>query len=210
NPAILRAAELPIGPATVATILTAVFGSLLMGLYANRPIAVAPYMGENAFLAYGLAALGIGWELRLGAVFVSGRAFVVITLLGIRKWLADSISPSMKHSFAVGIGLFLAFLGLYETGIVTSPLAGMSVPSGVLSRPPVPVKLGDLRDTKVILAIIGFLITMILMCRGVKSAILLGMILTGVAGYALGVAEKPTGLLACPFLRAHDLPPISP
>src|SRR5689334_5271412 len=72
NPAILQAAGIPPGPSTVATILTAVFGSLLMGLYANRPIAVAPYMGENAFIAFGLASLGIGWQLRLGAVFVSG------------------------------------------------------------------------------------------------------------------------------------------
>src|SRR5215468_1737513 len=89
NPAILQYAGLPIGPSTVATILTAVFGSLLMGLYANRPLAVAPYMGENAFLAFGLAALGIGWQLRLGAVFVAGLVFVVITLLRIRTWLAD-------------------------------------------------------------------------------------------------------------------------
>src|SRR5215475_9713398 len=138
NPAILEHAGLPVGPSTVATILTAVFGSLLMGLYANRPIAVAPYMGENAFLAFGLATLGIGWQLRLGAVFVSGLVFLLITLLRIRTWLADSISSSMKHSFAVGIGLFLAFLGLYQTGIVTS------------SNPPVPVKRGDHRDTRVL------------------------------------------------------------
>src|SRR5438445_13825716 len=98
NPAILKAAGIPTGPSTVATILTAVFGSLLMGLYANRPIAVAPYMGENAFIAFGLTALGIGWEQRLGAVFVSGLAFLVITLLHVRSWLANSISPSLKYS----------------------------------------------------------------------------------------------------------------
>src|SRR5512147_375001 len=79
NPAILEFAGIPSGPSTVATILTAAFGTLLMGLYANRPIAVAPYMGENAFIAFGLAAFGIGWQLRLGAVFVSGIAFLVIT-----------------------------------------------------------------------------------------------------------------------------------
>src|SRR6266478_4265401 len=88
NPAILSFAGIPRGPSTVATILTAVFGSLLMGLYANRPIAVAPYMGENAFIAFTLTALGIGWQLSLGAVFVSGLAFVLITLLGLRTWLA--------------------------------------------------------------------------------------------------------------------------
>src|SRR5512135_3536955 len=79
NPAILSFAGIPVGPSTVATILAAVFGSLLMGLYANRPIAVAPYMGENAFVAFGLAALGIGWQQRLGAVFISGVVFLAIT-----------------------------------------------------------------------------------------------------------------------------------
>src|SRR5438067_1518526 len=125
NPAILAAAGLPTGPSTVATILVAVVGTLLMGLYAKRPIAVAPYMGENAFIAFGLAALGVTWQQRLGAVFVSGIVFLIITLAGIRTWLAEPISPSMKHSFAVGIGLFLAFIGLNETGIVT---AGTGVP----------------------------------------------------------------------------------
>ena len=85
NPAILSFAGIPVGPSSVATILSAVFGSLMMGLYANRPIAVAPYMGENAFIAFGLAALGIGWQQRLGVVFVGGALFVVITLLGIRS-----------------------------------------------------------------------------------------------------------------------------
>src|SRR5436190_7143967 len=99
NPAILQFAGLPVGPSTVATILVAAVGCLLMGLYANRPLAVAPYMGENAFLAFGLTALGIGWQLRLGAVFVSGILFLALTLLGVRTWLARAISPSLKHSF---------------------------------------------------------------------------------------------------------------
>src|SRR3972149_5492338 len=75
-------------------------------------IAVAPYMGENAFIAFGLAALGITWQERLGAVFVSGVLFLLITVLGLRAWLAESISTSLKHSFAVGIGLFLSLIGL--------------------------------------------------------------------------------------------------
>src|SRR4029434_6134913 len=92
NPAILSFAGIPAEPSTVATILTAVFGSLLMGLYANRPLAVAPYMGENAFVAFGLAAMGIGWQLRLGAAFVSGIIFVLITVLRLRSWLSRAIS----------------------------------------------------------------------------------------------------------------------
>src|SRR5919109_2499861 len=90
KPPILQFAGLPVGPSTVATVLVAVFGCLLMGLYANRPLAVAPYMGENAFIAFGLTALGIGWQLRLGAVFVSGLLFALLSLLRLRTWLADS------------------------------------------------------------------------------------------------------------------------
>src|SRR6266852_6308620 len=133
NPAILShaklegEAELPLGAITVATILSAMVGTLLMGWYANRPLAVAPYMGENAFIAFRLTALQTGWAERIGAVFVSGAAFVLLTLCGLRSWLANSISTSMKHSFAVGIGLFLMLIGMYMTGIVTSFVTGMRV-----------------------------------------------------------------------------------
>lgn len=211
NPAILQFAGLPIGPSTVATILTAVFGSLLMGLYANRPIAVAPYMGENAFIAFGMASMGVGWELRLGAVFVSGLAFLLITLLGVRSWLANSISPSMKHSFAVGIGLFLAFLGLYQTGIVTSFVEGMPTPQTekFLAKPDVPVKLGNIHDMKVVLAIFGFVITTILLCWRVTGAILLGIVTTAVAGYLVGVGEAPAAFVAMPFTGDYDLSAIA-
>jgi AGZA family xanthine/uracil permease-like MFS transporter len=211
NPAILEAAGIPRGPGTVATILTAVFGCLLMGLYANRPLAVAPYMGENAFIAYGLTALGIGWEQRLGAVFVSGAVFVVITVLGVRTWLADSISTSMKHSFGVGIGLFLAFIGLYETGIVTSFVAGMPAQAlveparGLLRAPAVPVRIGNLRDPRVLLAVFGFVVMAVLLVRRVKGAILLGIAATGIAGYALGLGQAPRGVATLPFRETYDL-----
>ena len=210
NPAILQFAGLPPGPSTVATILTAAFGSLLMGLYANRPLAVAPYMGENAFLAFGLATLGVGWELRLGTVFVAGVVFVVLTLARLRSWLANALSPSLKHSFAVGIGLFLAFIGLYECGIVTSFVEGMPVPAGPMTpKPDVPVKIGNLGDTRVLLAIGGFVLTTALACRRVRGAILIGMVATAAAGYALGVGKAPTGVAAVPFVGEYDLSPIA-
>ena len=212
NPAILQFAGLPVGPSTVATILVAVFGCLLMGLYANRPLAVAPYMGENAFLAFGLTAMGVGWQLRLGAVFVAGLVFVVITLLRVRTWLADAISPSMKHSFAAGIGLFLAFIGLYQTGIVTSFVDGAPAPppgTDLIPKPPVPVKLGDLRDLKVLLAVFGFLVTAALLCRRVKGALLIGIAVTAAAGYAAGVGSAPAGVVALPFTGEYSLSPIA-
>jgi len=196
NPAILGFAGLPAGPATVATILVAVFGTLLMGLYANRPIAVAPYMGENAFIAFGLAALGVSWPQLLGIVFVSGLLFLAITLLGIRAWLADAISPSLKHSFAVGIGLFLALIGLYESGIVTS------------GAPAVPLKIGDLHDPRVLLAMLGFLVMTVLLQRRVRGALLIGIALTAVLGQALGLGEAPKGVLALPFAGEYSLGPL--
>jgi len=196
NPAILKAAGLPVGASTVATILVAALGSILMGIYANRPIAVAPYMGENAFIAFGLAALGVTWQQRLGTVFVSGVLFLIITLFGLRAWLARSISASLKYSFAAGIGLFLAFIGLTETGIVVSGTG-------------VPVKIGDLRSAEVLLAIVGFIVIMALLQRRVRGAILIGIVATAAAGVLLGVAKAPRGLFAMPFRGEYSLAPIA-
>ena len=213
NPAILSFAGIPTGPSTVATIVTAVFGTLLMGLYANRPIAVAPYMGENAFVAFGLAAIGATWPQMLGAVFVSGLVFLAITLLGVRAWLAEALSPSLKHSFAVGIGLFLALIGLYETGIVTSGAAGMppaalTAPGGLLRAPDVPLRIGELRDPRVLLAVLGFLLIVVLLQRRVRGALLVGMAATAVIGVLAGHGEAPRALAAMPFTGELSLAPL--
>jgi AGZA family xanthine/uracil permease-like MFS transporter len=211
NPAILAFAGLPTGASTVATILAAVFGSLLMGVYANRPIAVAPYMGENAFIAFGLTAMGIAWPQALGAVFVSGVLFLLLTLTGIRAWMADAISASLKHSFAAGIGLFMALIGLYEAGIVTSFVTGLPsqalVSPGALTlrAPDVPLKLGDLRDPQVLLAVFGFLLITTLQQRRVRGAILFGMAVTGALGMALGFGTIPEHVMALPFTGDYSL-----
>jgi AGZA family xanthine/uracil permease-like MFS transporter len=215
NPAILEKAGIPKGPSTVATILAAIFGTLLMGLYANRPIAVAPYMGENAFIAFGLMAFGITWQQRLGAVFVSGAVFALITLCGIRTWLARSISTSMKHSFAVGIGFFLALIGLYETGIVTSEVTGKTpqslslLPNGMLASPGVPLKIGQLGEPAVLLAILGFLLIVVMLYWRVPGALLLGIVGTAVVGSLLGVGEAPSAVFAWPFVGEYDLSAIA-
>jgi AGZA family xanthine/uracil permease-like MFS transporter len=213
NPAILAFAGIPIGPSTVATILTAAFGTLLMGLYANRPIAVAPYMGENAFVAFGLAAIGATWPQMLGAVFVSGLVFLAITLLGVRSRLAEAISPSLKHSFAVGIGLFLALIGLYETGIVTSAAAGMApaaltAPGGLLRAPDVPLRLGAIGEPRVLLAVLGFLLIVVLLQRRVRGALLLGIAATAVIGVLAGHGEAPKAVAALPFTGELTLAPL--
>jgi len=211
NPAILAFGGLPTGPSTVATILAAIFGSTLMGFYANRPIAVAPYMGENAFIAFGLTAMGIAWPQALGAVFVSGALFLLLTLAGIRAWMAEAISSSMKHSFVAGIGLFMALIGLYESGIVTSFVAGLppqalvSPGTATLRAPDAPLKLGNLRDPQVLLAILGFVIIMALQQRRVRGAILLGMATTGALGLSLGFGRMPQHFMALPFTGDYPL-----
>lgn len=215
NPAILAFAGIPVGPSTVATILTAVVGCSLMGLIANRPIAVAPYMGENAFIAFGLATLGIGWEQRLGAVFVSGVLFLIITVIGLRGWLANAVPAGLKHSFAVGIGLFLAFIGLYETGIVTSFVAGMPAQAlqtnaqGLFMAPAVPVKLGHLHDPQVLLAVGGFMLMMVLMIRRVRGALLIGIVVTALLGGLLGFGTAPKAIAALPFTGDYNLSAIA-
>ncbi|MFH1145275.1 MAG: NCS2 family permease [Candidatus Eisenbacteria bacterium] len=217
NPAILTAAGIPVGPSTIATILTAGFGTILMGLVANRPIGVAPYMGENAFIAYGLTALGIGWQLRIGAVFVSGVIFLLVTVLKIRGWLANSLSPTMKYSFAVGVGLLLALVGLNDTGIIKSyaigkpPLAlfppkipcdcTTPIPAGGI---PVPVEIGSLSSGPVLLAIAGILLMTVLIVRRVPGALLLGIVLTALAGIGLGFGRAPEGILALPKWSGPD------
>lgn len=215
NPAILSFAGIPAGPSTVATILTAVAGCVLMAFLANRPIAVAPYMGENAFIAFGLATLGISWEQRIGAVFVSGAVFLMVTLLGIRGWLANAVPAGLKHSFAAGIGLFLAFIGLYETGIVTSFVAGMPPQAlqagadGLLAAPAVPVKIGRLADPQVLLAVFGFVVMTALMARKVRGALLIGMALTAFIGALCGFAPAPRAVVALPFTGDYSLAPIA-
>jgi AGZA family xanthine/uracil permease-like MFS transporter len=197
NPAIfVQSDQIPAGPLTVATILVAVFGSLLMGLYANRPLAVAPYMGENAFIAFVLMGMGITYAERLGTVFISGVIFLIITVLKLRTWLANSISTSMKYSFAVGIGLFLAFVGLKATGIVV-PGKG------------VPVALGNVREPKVLLAIAGFLLITVLLCLRLRGAILVGIVLTGAAGYLAGLGQAPEAIVDLPWSEEYRLDPIA-
>ena len=214
NPAILAFAGIPQGPSTVATIVTAGCGCLAMGLYANRPLAVAPYMGENAFIAFGLASLGISWQVRLGAVFISGVAFMLMALLKIRPWLAQSISNSMKHSFAAGIGLFLTMIGLYETGIFQSAVQGLPAQTFLLAdgitlgAPPVPVKLGNLHDVRVLLAIVGTVLTAALLARKIKGAMLLGMLITAGLGFLFGQSETPKTIFCLPFSGELSLEPL--
>lgn len=187
NPAILSAAGIPAGPSLVATILTCIFGTLLMGLYANRPFAIAPLMGENAFIAFTVVQLlGYRWQEALAAVFVAGVLFVLLTLGGVRRWLVDAVPPGLRYSFAVGVGLFMTFIGLNLTGMVTLGVAGA------------PVKMGAITSAPVLVSVIGFLIIVTLMVRRIRGAILLGILAATVLAFLTGVARPPASVCSMP------------
>lgn len=189
NPAILQNAGIPKGPSTVATILIAAFGTIFMGLYANRPFAIAPYMGENAFIAFTVVkVLGYSWQTALGAVFIGGVLFVLLTVFRLRTWLARAIPENLKYSFAVGLGLFLTFIGLNDTGIV------------VLGSPGAPVQLGSLNNAPQLLAVMCFFLIAFLMIRKVKGAILIGILVTTFLSFisALEIQSFPNKFISMP------------
>ncbi len=187
NPKILEIAGMPFGPSLVATALTAALGTLLIGIYAKKPFAVAPYMGENAFIAYTVVkVLGYSWQTALGAIFISGIFFVILTLTKIRIWLAKSIPENLKISFAVGIGLFLIFIGLNECGIVQLGVQGA------------PVKIGNLHNPEILLSVFGVIITIFFMIKRINGAILIGIF--SVTGLALisGLINLPEKIISLP------------
>jgi AGZA family xanthine/uracil permease-like MFS transporter len=187
NPKILEAAGIPVGAGMVATILTAVFGTLMMGIYARLPFAVAPYMGENAFIAYTVVVgLGYSWQAALGGVFIGGVLFLLLTVFRLRQWLVNAIPEGLRYSFAVGIGLFMTFIGLNVTGIVALGAAGA------------PVKIGAVTTAPVLVSIAGFLIISVLLLRRVPGSIFLGILITTLLAFALGVARTPQSWISYP------------
>jgi AGZA family xanthine/uracil permease-like MFS transporter len=187
NPAILEGAGLPREASITATIISAAFGTLIMGVYAKRPFAIAPYMGENAFIVFTVVkGMGFPWQTALGAIFLAGVAFTVLTVFRVRSWLANALPMSLKQSFAIGIGLFLAFIGLNQIGVVA------------LGVPGAPVALGNLSAPTTLLALSGFLLTSWLLAKRVTGALILGIVATTVASVLIGVTPLPTGIVSAP------------
>lgn len=187
NPAILENAGIPRGPSITATILAAVFGTTVMALWARRPFAIAPYMSENAFIAFVVVkVMGYTWQVALGAVFIAGVLFALLTVFKIRRWLAESIPMSLKASFAVGIGLFLTFIGLNETGLV------------VLGVPGAPVRLGNIAQPSVLLAVAGFMLVVVLMARRVPGALVIGIVATTIGSIITGITPLPASIVSLP------------
>lgn len=187
NPAILENAGIPRGPSITATILAAVFGTTVMALWARRPFAIAPYMSENAFIAFVVVkVMGYTWQVALGAVFIAGVLFALLTVFKIRSWLAESIPMSLKASFAVGIGLFLTFIGLNETGLV------------VLGVPGAPVRLGNISQPSVLLAVAGFMLVIVLLSRRVHGALVIGILATTAGSIIAGITPLPEHIVSLP------------
>jgi adenine/guanine/hypoxanthine permease len=180
NPAILSQTGMPLAAVTTATCLCAAFGSMVMGAFANYPLALAPGMGLNAYFTYTVVkGMGVPWQTALGAVFVSGVIFLLLTYTGIRQLLLEAIPYQLHAAVSGGIGLFIAFIGLRNAGII--------VPSAATT-----VTLGNLRTPAPLLALFGILLISVLQAYRVKASMLIGVLGTMAAGIALGqVHWKP-------------------
>jgi len=185
NPDILSAAGMPKDSVFVATCLAAALGSLIMGLYANYPIALAPGMGLNAYFAFAVVqGMGFTWQAALGAVFISGMLFILISLFRIREWIINAIPRSLKFAISAGIGLFLAIIGLKNAGLIAG-------------HPATLLTLGDLAKPGALLAIAGFILIVALEQRRMHGAIIVGILSVTVAAMAFGITEFK-GVVAMP------------
>jgi AGZA family xanthine/uracil permease-like MFS transporter len=189
NPAVLSEAGIPKEAATTATILAAIFGTLLMGIVANRPFAVAPLMGENAFIAYTVCkVMGYSWQAALAMVLLSSAAVTVLSVSGARKLLIEAIPLNLKYALAVGIGLFLTFIGLNVSGIVRAGDAAAGVP----------LQLGKIDTPEVLLSVVGFLVMLSLLLWKVPGSLLLGIIFTTIIGIPFKITKLPTQVISLP------------
>jgi len=185
NPNILSATGMDKGALITATILAASFGTILAGLWAKVPFAMAPGMGLNAFFAFTLVInKGVSWQTALGVVFISGIMFLLLTLLGVRKHVIAAIPFELRLAIAAGIGLFITFIGFQNLGLIVDNPATL-VSLGPISRP-------------VIIGLLGLLIITILEIRKVKGAILIGIIMTTVLGVLFKEVALPQSLISAP------------
>ena len=177
NPSILGQAGMPLQAVAAATCLAAGLGSILMGLISNYPLALAPGMGLNAYFTFTVVkGLGVPWETALGCVFLSGVAFLLLTAVGVRQLIINAIPRSLFSAVAGGVGLFIAFIGFKDAGII-------------VSNPATTVALGNLTAPPVALAILALLVIAALQAWKVKGALLIGILVATAAGWALGLAH---------------------
>lgn len=183
NVGILSASGIPANSVFIATAISAAIASIFMGIYSNSPIALAPGMGLNAFFAFTVVlTYGYTWQEGLAMVFLSGIIFLIISLLGLRKLIVDSIPKSLKQSIGAGIGFFIAFIGLVKMGVIVKSDATL-------------VTIGNFKNATVLLAVFGLILTVILMSLRVKAAVFFGLVSTAILGILLkkmGISGMPT------------------
>lgn len=199
NPSILSTTGMDYGALLTATCIAAAFGTFLMAFFANYPFVLAPGMGLNAYFAYTVVAqYGYDWEVALAAVFVEGLLFILLSAVNVREAIFNAIPANMKKAVSVGIGMYIAFIGLQNAGVV-------------VNNPTTCVSLGDVKSVSVALALIGTILTLVLTIRKVKGALLLGILLTWVIGIVCQLAGIyqvnpdagmysliPTGIISAP------------
>lgn len=208
NPSILEQAGMDYQSVLVATCLAAAAGTLIMGLYANYPFAMAPGMGLNAFFTFTIVlTMGYSWQQGLAIVFISGVLFIILTITGLRTAIVNALPMTIKHAIPAGIGLFIAFIGLNNSGIIRvnqgpiiEILSGMkgesmdNVLPQILNAPPQVLEMGDVTDAGVLLTIGGFVLLSILMLFKVRTSMLLAILLITVAGIPLGLTVIPDSI----------------
>lgn len=188
NPSILSAAGMDQGAVFTATAVSAIIATLLTGLYAKLPFAQAPGMGLNAYFAFTVVVgMGYSFEFALTAVLLEGLIFIALTLFNVREAIIDAIPNSIKQAIAVGIGLFIALIGLEGAGVVVHPEGGGTI-----------VALGNIISGPGLLAIIGIIITSILLAKQVKGALFIGMLVTAAIGIPMGVVDLPSHIVSLP------------
>ncbi|MEG0295679.1 MAG: NCS2 family permease [Clostridium sp.] len=186
NPSILSAAGMDAGAVFTATVLSSIVATLVMGVYAKLPFAQAPGMGLNAFFAYTVVlTMGYSYQFALTAVLLEGLIFIALTAFNVREAIVDSIPNNIKKAISVGIGLFIALIGLEGAGVIKQG-------EGTL------VSLGDVTSPTAFLALLGVVLTGILMARKVKGALFLGMIATAIIGIPMGVTAIPDAIISMP------------
>ena len=186
NPRILSEAGMPVEGVLFATCISAAIATLIMGLWANYPIALAPGMSLNAYFTYSIVlGRGVPWQTALGVVFLSGLVFLLLTLMNVREQIVNGIPECLKHGTAAGIGLFIAFVGFRNAKII-------------VANPATFVGLGKISDPEVLLAALGVIVIAILIVRRVGSAILVGIVAITLAGIPLGLAHWPAHLFSLP------------
>ncbi|CAM3038170.1 NCS2 family permease [Paenibacillus sediminis] len=189
NPLILQDAGVPFNQVFTATVISTIIGTLLMGLLAKYPIAIAPGMGLNAYFTYSvvLAHSGLSYQEAFSAVFVAGILFLLLSLTSLRSKLIEIIPSNLKYAITAGIGLFIAFVGLRLSGIIVANKSNL-------------VGLGDLHSSGVILTLVGLGITLVLMSLNVNGAIFIGMVVTGIIAWLIGMLSFHNGFVSMPTL----------